>query len=305
MAPLLSVKYYPGGTGRDVYIGHIENEPRKDSTTEKSINQFSRDFKIYSSPRKTEKMADISKTPFIVNYNYDGKGRDGFIGRNNGGFDKNTSEDVPNFFKRLRIREYDTIKKKKYDSVEFENRMLTGKINFPGEKSLKINMPESVQRLHAPYDQRGLIDTINSETLNPRTSNAFNLYEDVKMSPKQRVFMKLEKKRSADVGCNKRSFSINADNNSYSKDKINLKSRKSTIFNDENQEVKIISKSKLRSNSRLLKDYTTEFIKEEYGRKQEAHLKKLFDYRNRSENMRFWSKSVPKNRVVLEKIDNA
>ena len=88
----------------------------------------------------------------MVNYPYDGKGRDTFIGNNNGGFAR--EKDIGhNFFKRLRMRESDDDNKKsKYQNSELEDKIKKKKIVFP-DALKKISFPSMVERLCKPKEK--------------------------------------------------------------------------------------------------------------------------------------------------------
>jgi hypothetical protein len=97
-------------------------------------------------------LPNFSKAPLVVNYPYDGKGRDTFIGENNGGFAKQ-GDIGHNFFKRLRMKETEEDnRRKKYQNSEIEDKIKKKKITFP-DALKKICFPNMIERLSKPMEK--------------------------------------------------------------------------------------------------------------------------------------------------------
>lgn len=293
--------YFPQGSGRDLYINHPENSPRLDVGIIKNPIHYSNDFKLYSSPKRVDKIPDISKFPMVVNYHCDGRGRDAFIGKNNGGFEK-LKEELPNFFKQLRVKQYDKVVRKKYTNVEFEKRINSRKVCFTDEPNKKVNLSEVLQRL-IPAKEKNITPREDKifQRYNRQNMDYINFSEEIKRTSRDRIqYTSRDQKYTPKDQPKGSSRTPNMKGAFANHRKIkSIIQEKDGIFNDYDRHG-IFNSARNKQGSVLKNETTHELIKLEYIKKL-SQLKKI---NNRTKSEVSKSSSVPKQRVILEKIEH-
>jgi len=89
--------YHPIGDGRDYFMSFKQDTPMKaGKSQETKSNRFDR----YGSFTRSLNLPNIRKAPSPVNYANDGKGGDGYIRVDNGGFLKSSDPLTSHFFKK-------------------------------------------------------------------------------------------------------------------------------------------------------------------------------------------------------------